>query len=120
MLEKGVQKTYKNSFFEHPLARCKKRKTCKKTKKNKKYTRFGGGLENGQEVVPLVLAQKREFSKSSKKPIFIVFPEKVGGGHFFSKKAYVTRRTLLEGQKMIIVFGNFKDKFLRRPKKGGV
>ena len=37
----------------------------------------------------------------------------------FSKKAYVTRRTLSEGQKMIIVFGNVKDKFPRSHKKGG-
>ena len=57
-----------------------------------------GGLENGQEVVPPFFPKKWGFSKSSKNPIFIAFPEKMGGRHFF-EKGYVTRRTLLEGQK---------------------
>ena len=46
-----------------------------------------GGLENGQEVVPPLLSKKSGFSKSSKTPIFIAFPEKMGGNHFFLKKA---------------------------------
>ena len=57
-----------------------------------------GGLENGQEVVPPFLSKKSGFSKSSKTPIFIAFPEIMGGNHLF-EKGYVTRRTPLEGQK---------------------
>ena len=44
-----------------------------------------GGLEKGQEVVPPFLSKKTGFSKSSKTPIFIAFPEKMGGNHFFLK-----------------------------------
>ena len=62
-----------------------------------------GGLENGQEVVPPFLSKKSGFSKSSKTPTFIAFPEKMGGNHFF-EKGYVTRRTPLEGQKKMITF----------------
>ena len=63
-------------------------KTEKEKKANKKSnTHFLGGLENGQEVVPPFFSKKSGFSKSSKNPIFIVFPEKMGGNHFFFKKA---------------------------------
>ena len=47
---------------------------------------FWGGLENGQEVVPPIFSKKSGFSKSSKTPIFIMFPEKLGGNLFFSKR----------------------------------
>ena len=67
----------------------KKQKKGRKKKKAKKkgYTPKMGGLQNGQEVVPLFFSKKSGFSKSSKTPIFIVFPEKMGGNHFFLKKA---------------------------------
>ena len=96
----GCSKTpIKIVFFEHPLARCRRnRKTRRKKRPQKSNTRLLGGLENGQEVVPPFFPRKRDFSKSSKNPNFIAFPEKMGGGHFF-EKAYVTRRTHLEGQK---------------------
>ena len=68
-----------------------------------------GGLEKGQEVVPPFLSKKTGFSKSSKTPIFIVFPEKMGGNHFFFK-GYVTKRTLLEGQKKMITFWCLLDR----------
>ena len=45
-----------------------------------------GGLENGQEVVPPFFPKKWGFSKSSKTPIFIAFPEN-GWSPFFLKKA---------------------------------
>ena len=35
-----------------------------------------GGLQNGQEVVPPFFSKKTGFSKFSKTPIFIAFPEK--------------------------------------------
>ena len=89
-LEGCAKNPLKIGFFEHPLARCRRnRKTRRKTKKGpkKSNTHFWGGLENGQEVVPPSFSQKSGFSKSSKKTTFIVFPEKMGGNHFFSKKA---------------------------------
>ena len=46
-----------------------------------------GGLENGQEVVPPFFSKKWGFFKILKNPIFIAFPEKMGGRHFFLKKA---------------------------------
>ena len=41
-----------------------------------------GGLENGQEVVPPFFPQKWG-QNPQKNPIFIAFPEKMGGRHFF-------------------------------------
>ena len=76
----------------------KKQKHKKEKRPQKSNTHFGGGLENGQEVVPPFFSQKRDFSKSSKTPNFIVFPQKWVAATFF-KKAYVTRRTHLEVQK---------------------
>ena len=61
----------------------KKQKNKKKNLKNN--THFGGGLENGQEVVPPFFFPKNVFLKMLKSPFFIAFPEKVGGGHFFKK-----------------------------------
>ena len=52
-------------------------------KTQKSNTQKMGGLENGQEVVPPFFPKKWGFSKSSKTPIFIAFPEKMGGRHFF-------------------------------------
>ena len=46
-----------------------------------------GGLENRQEVVPPFFPQKWGFSKSSKTPIFIAFPEKWVVAIFLEKKA---------------------------------
>ena len=75
----------------------KKRRKKKKGQKKRLHPK-NGGLQNGQEVVPLFFPKKSGFSKFSKTPIFIAFPEKMGGDHFF-QKGYVTMRTLLEGQK---------------------
>ena len=76
----------------------KQKKEEKKKGQKKSNTHFWGGLENGQEVVPPFFPKKSGFSKSSKTPIFIAFPEKLGGNHFF-QKGYVTKRTDLEGKK---------------------
>ena len=86
-LEGCAKNPIKIGFFEHPLARCRRNRKKKKKKGPKKSnTHFWGGLENGQEVVPPFFSKKSGFSKFSKTPIFIVFPEKMGGNHFFSKR----------------------------------
>ena len=59
------------------------KKEEKKKKPKKKEHPKNGGLEKGQEVVPPFLSKKTGFSKSSKTPIFIAFPEKMGGNYFF-------------------------------------
>ena len=58
-----------------------------------------GGLQNGQEVVPLFFSKKSGFSKSSKTPIFIVFPEKMGGNIFFWKKLCYKEDTFRRAKK---------------------
>ena len=68
-----------------------KQKKEEKKEAQKSNTQFLGGLENGQEVVPPFFSKKSGFSKSSKNPIFIAFPEKMGGNHFFFKKAMLQR-----------------------------
>ena len=57
-----------------------------------------GGLQNGQGVVPPFFSKKTGFSKFSKTPIFIAFPEKMGGHHFFSKRLCY-KKDLLRGKK---------------------
>ena len=86
-----AKKPYKNRVFWHTLLLDaeeteKKEKTKKKAQK-KGYTQKMGGLQNGQEVVPPFFSKKKTgFSKFSKTPIFIAFPEEMGGHHFFSKR----------------------------------
>ena len=79
------KKTYKNRVvLAHPVARFRRNRKKKKKKGPKKSnTQKMGGLENGQEVVPPFFSKKSGFSKSSKTPIFIAFPEKMCGNHFF-------------------------------------
>ena len=83
------KKPYKNRVFLSTLLldaeETEKRRKKKKPKKSN--TQKMGGLENGQEVVPPFFPKKSGFLKSSKTPIFIAFPEKMGGRHFFLKKA---------------------------------
>ena len=64
----------------------KQKKEKRKKGPKKSNTQFLGGLENGQEVVPPFLSKKSGFSKSSKTPIFIVFPEKWVATIFVSKR----------------------------------
>ena len=64
----------------------KEEKQKKKKNQKKSNTQKMGGLENGQEVVPPFFPKKSGFLKSSKTPIFIAFPEKMGGRHFFLKR----------------------------------
>ena len=78
----------------------KQEKEEKKKAPKKSNTQNMGGLENGQEVVPPFFSQKTGFSKSSKTPIFIAFPEKWVATIFF-EKGYVTKRTDLEAKKKI-------------------
>ena len=87
-LEGCAKNPIKIGFFAHPLARCRRnrKKEEKKKAQKKSNTQKMGGLENGQEVVPPFFPKKTGFSKSSKTPIFIAFPEKMGGNHFFSKR----------------------------------
>ena len=93
----------KIGFFWHTLLldaeETEKKEGKKKKGQKKRLHPKNGGLQNGQEVVPLFFSKKSGFSKFSKTPIFIAFPEKMGGDHFFFQKGYVTMRTLLEGQK---------------------
>ena len=81
------KKPYKNRFFLHTLLldaeETEKRRKKKRKAKKKGYTQKMGGLQNGQEVVPPFFSKKTGFSKFSKTPIFIAFPEKMGGHHFF-------------------------------------
>ena len=77
----------------------KKQKRRRKKRPKKSNTHFLGGLENGQEVVPPFFLQKIGFSKSSKTPIFIAFPEKLGGNHFFSKRLCYKEDRLRGGEK---------------------
>ena len=63
----------------------KQKKEEKKEGPKKSNIHFLGGLENGQEVVPPFFPKNRVF-QNSQKPYFIVFPEKMGGNHFFSKR----------------------------------
>ena len=86
-LEGCAKKPYKNRVFLSTLLldaeETEKRRKTKKKNQKKRNTQKMGGLENGQEVVPPFLSKKTGFSKSSKTPIFIAFPEKMGGNHFF-------------------------------------
>ena len=95
-----------------------KKQKNKKKKGPKKLHPFLGGLENGLEVVP-PFSQKRGFSKSSETLFLLCFPKKWVAVSPF-KKAYVTRRTLLEGQKNGDFLGSFRQKSLRSHKKGGL
>ena len=92
-------------------------KTEKQTKKKGKklYTHFGGGLENGQEVVPPFFSQKKGLSKSSKTPIFIVFPEK-WVAVTFSEKGRSYKEETFRGAK---ANDHFWGKSLRSHQKGG-
>ena len=80
---------------------------------------FLGGLENGQEVVPPFFPKKRVF-KILKNPYFIVFPEKVGGGHFFQKGLCYKEETFRGAKKNDNFFGSFRQKSLRSHQKRGV
>ena len=76
-----------------------KKEEKKRKAKKKSNTQFLGGLQNGQEVVPPFFSKKSGFSKSSKNPIFIAFPEKNWVATIFLQKGYVTKRTDLEAKK---------------------
>ena len=90
-LEGCAKKPYKNRFFGHTLLLdAEETEKRRKKKTQKSNTQFLGGLENGQEVVPPFFSKKSGFSKSSKKPIFIAFPEKWVATIFF-KKAMLQR-----------------------------
>ena len=84
-LEGCAKNPIKIVFFAHLSLDAEETEKWKKKQKN--YTHFLGGLENGQEVVPPFFSKNSGFSKSSRTPIFRAFPEKMGGNHFFLKKA---------------------------------
>ena len=93
------KKPYKKCvFLSTLLLDAEETEKRKKKRPKKSNTHFGGGgLENGQGVAPPFFSNKSGFSKSSKIPIFVAFPEKLVGNHFF-QKGYVTKRTDLEGK----------------------
>ena len=122
-LEGCAKKPYKISFFEHPLARCRRNRKRKEKKGKKKVTpNFGGASKTGRKWFHHFCPKSFSFfSKSSKTKIFIAFPEKLGGNHFF-EKGYVTKRTDLEGKKSDNFLVPFRQKCLRRcqsKKRGG-
>ena len=99
-LEGCAKNPIKISFFEHLLARCRRNRKMKKNKNPKKSnTPKMGGLENGQEVVPPFFPQKWGFSKSSKTPIFIAFPEKWVVAIFFWKRLCYKEDTFRRAKK---------------------
>ena len=80
----------------------KQKREEKKNKQTKKVTPKKwplGGLQNGQEVVPPFFSKKTGFSKFSKTPIFIAFPKKMGGHHFFSKRLCYKEDTFRRAKK---------------------
>ena len=81
-LEGCAKKPYKNRVFLSTLL-LDAEETERRRKTKKRNTQKMGCLENGQEVVPPFFPKKSGFSQSSKTPIFIAFPEKMGGRHFF-------------------------------------
>ena len=101
-LEGCAKKTYKNRVFLSTLLldADETEKRRKKKAKQKVTPIWGGGLENGQEVVPPFFSEKSGFSKSSKTPIFIAFPETLSGNHFFSKRLCY-KEDRLRGEKKI-------------------
>ena len=120
-LEGCAKNPYKNRFFWHTLLLDAEEIEKQKKGPKKSNTQFLGGLENGQEVVPQFFSKRSGFSKSSKKPIFIAFPEKMGGNHCFSKRLCY-KEDRLRGQKKINFLVPFRQKCLRRcqsKKRGG-
>ena len=95
------KKPYKNSFFWHALLldaeETEKRRKNKK-KAQKKVTPIFGWPSKRAGSSSTIFLQKIGFSKSSKNPIFIAFPEKWVATIFF-QKGYVTKRTDLEAKK---------------------
>ena len=81
----------------------KKQKTMKKAQKI--YTHFWGALERAGSSSTF-FTPKKGFLKSSKSPIFIVFPEKMAGGHFF-KKGLCWKEDTFRGSKTWKLFGVF-------------
>ena len=100
----------------------KQKKNNKKKAPKKSNTHFLGGLENGQEVVPPSLSKKSGFSKSSKTPIFIKFPEKLGGNHFFSKRLCYKEDSLRGGKNdnFLVPFKTEMSEKMPNPKNRGV
>ena len=85
-----MAKKKRKQGFCHPLLERRKRVTEERGQVSKKhhhfYSVFGGGLKNGQEVVPPFGATKFHAWKSSKTPICKKNPGKAGGNHFFGKR----------------------------------
>ena len=71
----------------------------------KNNTHFGGGLENGQEVGPPFLAQE-SFFQILKNPYSFSVSQKMGGGHFFSKRPMLQGGHILR-EKKLKLFGVF-------------
>ena len=64
----------------------KKEEEKKKMAKKKVTSIFGGPWKRAGSSSTIFFSKKSGFSKFSKKTIFIVLPEKMGGNHFFSKR----------------------------------
>ena len=110
----GCSKILKNSVFEHLVARCKYRKTSKNGPKRHFYPFFGGALKAYRNLFHFP-PQKVNF-QNPQKSLFYSVSRKSWWWSLFQK-----RPMLKEGEfcpKMITVFGYFRDKFLRSPKRG--
>ena len=116
-LEGCAKNPIKIAFFYTPACQMQKKqkKEEEKKKRQKEVTPiFGGALKTGSSST--IFSKKSGFffpnSSKSLNPIFIAFPEKMGGNHFF-EKGYVTRRTALEGKNDNFLV-SFRHKCLRR------
>ena len=97
----------------------KSRKTSnKKGKENKQLSHpfGGGGVKSVQEPVPLF--PTNEFQNPQNFLFAWRFPQ-VGGDHFLQKRTMLKGGDFERAKNMITVFGCFRDKLLRNPRKGG-
>ena len=112
----------------HPLARCRRnRKKGRKNKKSQKkrlHPKNGGPSKRAGSTSTFFWQKKTGFSKSSKTPIFIAFPEKMGGHHFFSKRLCFKKDTFRRAKKNDNFLVPFRQQCLRRcqskKKRGGL
>ena len=94
----GCPKNPIKIFFLNTLLLDAKTEKHETQKRQNKLHLFLGGLKSRQAVVPLFPKKRRSF-KILKDPICIVFPEKVGGGHFFFQKGLCYKEDTFRGAK---------------------
>ena len=121
-----AKKPYKNRVFWHTLLldaeETEKRKKTKKKQKKRLHPKNGGPSKRAGSSSTFFLSKETGFSESSKTPIFIAFPEKMGGHHFFSKRLCFKKDTFRRAKKNDNFLVPFRQKCLRRcqsKKRGG-